>query len=107
MPSLRYAVAASALLSLSAPAVAQSVGQASGLRQDSPVEIQAGFNFFVQGPSGDGDDAQKSRDKARRTIYEMAAHECDMLREILAKECRMVAVTSNISRQYGQQQPDG
>jgi hypothetical protein len=108
MPSLRYALAASTLLSLSGPVLAQTVGQASGLRQDSPVQVQATFNFFVPGPSGDGEDAQKSRDKARRSIYEMAARECDLLREVLAKECRMVSVSSNIGgRQYGQQQLDG
>jgi hypothetical protein len=86
----------------------QTVGQGSGLRQDSPVQVQATFNFFVPGPSGDGENAQKSRDKARRSVYEMAARECDLLREVLAKECRMVSVSSNIGgRQYGQQQPDG
>jgi hypothetical protein len=38
----------------------------------------------------------------------MAARECDLLREVLAKECRMVSVSSNIGgRQYGQQQLDG
>jgi hypothetical protein len=49
--------------------------------------------------------AQKLRDRARRMVYEMAAHECDLLREVLAKDCRMESVNSNITRQqYGQQQ---
>jgi hypothetical protein len=47
------------------------------------------------------------RDRARRTIYEMAAHECDLLRAVLAKDCRMESVNSNIGRQYGQQQQEG
>jgi hypothetical protein len=34
----------------------------------------------------------------------MAARECDLLREVLAKDCRMESVTSNINRQFGQQQ---
>ncbi len=36
----------------------------------------------------------------------MAARECDLLREVLAKDCRMELVTSkiNINRQFGQQQ---
>ena len=37
----------------------------------------------------------------------MAARECDLLREVLAKDCRMESVTSNISRQFGQQQQEG
>jgi len=29
------------------------------------------------------------------------------LREVLAKDCRMESVSSNVGRQYGQQQPEG
>ncbi|MDU6320375.1 hypothetical protein, partial [Bradyrhizobium sp.] len=65
------------------------------------------MNFFVAGPTGDGDEAQKLRDRARRTVYEMAARECDLLREVLAKDCRMESVSTNINRQYGQQQQEG
>src|SRR4051812_20697942 len=43
-------------------------------------------------------------DKARRTVYEMAARECDLLREVLAKDCRMESVNNNIGRQTSQQQ---
>jgi hypothetical protein len=59
------------------------------------------------GPTGEGEEAQKLRDRARRIIYEMAAHECDLLREILAKDCRMESINSNIGRQMGQQQQEG
>ena len=61
----------------------------------------------MAGPSGEGEEAQKLRDKARRIVYEMAARECDLLREVLAKDCRMESVSSNVGRQYGQQQPEG
>jgi predicted dehydrogenase len=108
VPSFRNAIVAGVTLLLAAPAVAQTtVGQASGQRQESPVRIQTTFNFFVPGPSGEGEEAQKSRDKARHIVYEMAAHECDLLREVLAKDCRMEAVSSNVGRQFGQQQPEG
>jgi hypothetical protein len=105
--SFRKAIVASVTLLLAAPAVAQTVGQASGQRQESPVRIQANFNFFVAGPSGDSEEARKSRDKARRLVYEMAAHECDLLREVLAKDCRMESISSNVGQQHGQQQPEG
>jgi hypothetical protein len=88
-------------------AVAQTVGLASELRQDAPVRVQTSFNFFVAGPSGDSEEAQKLRDNARRSIYEMAAHECALLREILAKDCRMQSINSNIGRQFGPQQQEG
>jgi hypothetical protein len=103
----------SLLLSL-APSAAQTPGQritieqsGSASRQEGQVRIQTSINFFVTGPTGDGEEAQKLRDKARRTIYEMAARECDLLREVLAKDCRMESVNSNIGRQFGQQQQEG
>jgi hypothetical protein len=104
---------ASLLLSL-APSAAQTPGQritieqsGSPSRQEGQVRIQTSINFFVTGSTGDGEEAQKLRDKARRTIYEMAARECDLLREVLAKDCRMESVNSNIGRQFGQQQQEG
>ena len=76
-------------------------------RQEGQVRIQTNISFFVAGPTGDGEEAQKLRDKARRTVYEMAARECDLLREILAKDCRMESVNNNIGRQTSQQQQEG
>jgi hypothetical protein len=105
--------AGAGLLLLLAPAAAQTPGQRiileqSGVsRQEGTVRIQTTTNFFVTGPTGEGEEAQKLRDRARRVIYEMAAHECDLLREVLAKDCRMESVNSNIGRQLGQQQQEG
>ena len=102
--------ACSAFLLLAAPALAQmprvSLEQ-TGSRQEGWVRIQNTISYFVAGPTGEGEEAQKLRDRARRTVYEMAARECDVLREILAKDCRIEAVSANMSRQYGQQQPEG
>lgn len=102
------------LLFLIAPAFAQTSAQrivleqtGSSPRQEGSVRVQSTVNFFVAGPTGDGEEAQRMRDRARRTVYEMAARECDLLREVLAKDCRMELVTSNISRQFGQQQQEG
>jgi predicted dehydrogenase len=80
-------------------------------RQENMVRVQNNINFFVPGPTGDGDDAQKLREKAQRTVYEMAGHECDLLRQILAKDCRLESINVNVNaanqRQYNQQQPEG
>lgn len=112
MPPFRLPLAAATMLFLVGPVAAQSAGQRIILEQSGAVPRQEGFvrvqssvNFFVAGPTGDSEEAQKLRDGARRTVYEMAAHECDLLREVLAKDCRMESVNSNITRQqYGQQQ---
>jgi hypothetical protein len=114
MRSFRNALIASATLLLAAPAAAQTPGQrivieqsGSPSRQEGLVRIQTTINFLVTGPTGEGEEAQKLRDRARRIIYEMAARECDLLREVLAKDCRMESVNVNIGRQFGQQQQEG
>lgn len=111
MSSFRASLVAASILFLTVPAMAQSSGQriiveqsGTSLRQEGFVRVQSTINFFVAGPTGDGEEAQKLREHARRAVYEMAAHECDLLREVLAKDCRLESVNSNISRQYGQQQ---
>jgi len=106
-------LAGSAGLLSQAPAIAQTgqrivIEQAgASSRQEGQVRVQSSINFFVPGPSGDGDEAQRLRDRARRIVYEMAAHECDLLRDVLAKDCRMESVNINIGRQFGQQQQEG
>jgi hypothetical protein len=104
------------LLFLMTPAAAQMPAQrvvpdqtGVGSHQEASVRIQTNMNFFVPGPTGEGEEAQKLRDRARRIIYETAARECELLRETLAKDCRMESVNSNINTnrqfaQFGQQQ---
>jgi hypothetical protein len=108
MISFRDVLVAGVTLLVAAPAFAQTIGQASGQRQEASVHVQTSLNFFVPGPVGDSEEAQKVREKARRSVYEMAARECEVLREVIAKECRMESITSNIGRQqFGQQQVEG
>ena len=114
MLSFRNVLIAGTTLLLASPAIAQTPGQriviensGSSPRQEGLVRIQTNINFFLTGPTGEGEEAQKLRDRARRIVYEMAAHECDLLREILAKDCKMESVNTNIGRQFGQQQQEG
>jgi hypothetical protein len=116
MALLKQLVAAGFGVLLVVPAGAQTSGgqgynielrPAQPPRQEGMVRIQTSINFFVSGPTGEGEDAQKLRDRAQRTVYEMAARECDLLREVLAKDCRMESLTLNVGRQFGQQPQDG
>jgi hypothetical protein len=116
MAFLKQLVAAGFGFLVVVPVAAQTPGEQAHIelkpsvpfRQEGPVRVQTTINFFVAGPTGDSEEAQKSRDNARRTIYQMASHECDLLRETLAKDCRLESVNSNIGRQFGlQQQPEG
>ena len=102
------------LLIVTTAAMAQSVGQrvmveqgGSASRQEGSVRVQTSINFFVAGPTGDSEEAQKLRERARRTVYDMAARECDLLREVLARDCLMESVNTNINRQFGPQQTEG
>jgi hypothetical protein len=110
----RLFFAGTSLLLLIASPVAQAQGQriileqSGAPRQEGFVRVQSNINLFMPGPTGDSEDGQKLRDRARRMIYEMAARECDLLREVLAKDCRLESVNNNLNRQnYGSQQPDG
>jgi hypothetical protein len=63
------------------------------------VRVQVGVNFFLAGPVDDGEEATKLRDRARRSIYEMAGRECDLLEDTVARECRLESITVNVNRQ--------
>ncbi len=110
----RLLFAGTSLLLLIASPLAQAQGQriileSGAPRQEGFVRVQSNINMFVPGPTGDGEEAQKLRDRGRRMIYEMAARECDLLREVIAKDCRLESINTNLNRQnnYGSQQPDG
>ena len=111
MTPLRLIATSIAALLLIVPAVAQTPGQRIILeqssqpqRQEGSVRIQSNINLFMPGATGEGNDAQNLRERARRLVYEMAADECDLLRDVLAKDCRLESVNTNLSRQLGQQQ---
>ena len=117
MVSFKQLILASASLSLYlTPVAAQTPGQritieqsGSPPRQEGMIKVQTAVSFFFAGPTGDGEEAQKLRDRAQLAIYEMAGHECDLLRATLAKDCRMETVNVNVNggRQFGPQQPEG
>jgi hypothetical protein len=117
MPSFKSAILASATLLLAFPAIAQTGQRISveqfnaGPRPENMVRVQNNISFFIAGPTGEGEEAQKLREKGQRLVYEMAAHECDLLRDILAKDCRMESVNVNVNtnggRQFNQQQQEG
>jgi hypothetical protein len=74
------------------------------------IRVQISVNFFVPGPANESEQAVALRDRASRTIYEMAARQCEVLRERLADDCRLENVNVNINRQQqqiGGQQVEG
>ena len=83
------------------------VATVSEPRGGQQVRVQTNINFFMPGPSGEGDAAAQLRDRARRMIYEMAARECDLVQDVMARSCRLEAINVNINRQPGSGMGDG
>jgi hypothetical protein len=98
---------------LCAPAMAQNANQpVIGERHDPPLRVQVNLTMFKPGPTGDGEDASKLRDELQREFLGVAARECDLLREVIAKDCRLESLNVNINGNrgmaaFGQGQTEG
>jgi len=96
------------------PAVAQDINplvreriNVASQRSEAWVRVQVGVNLFMPGPSGDGDEADQLRERARRAVYQMAAAECRLLKEVLADTCRLNSININVNRQQRAGQTEG
>jgi hypothetical protein len=89
-----------AILASCLPATAQTVLQE---RPNPPVRVTVGVNVFVPGVIVGVDDPKLQQ--ARRSLYELAGRECELLRDVIAKDCRLESIQVNFNRQqlYGQQ----
>ena len=87
--------------------VIQSQGNSPGGNVGQQVRVQSSINVFMPGPSGEGEAGDQLRDRARRMIYQMAARECGVLEDVLARTCRLEAINVNLNRQPGSGVGDG
>lgn len=74
-------------------------------RPEGIVRVQLQVQLFFPGPTDGSPEADKQRERARRVVYEMAAKECDLMREVVARDCRLEAVNVNLNRQRNPQAP--
>ena len=68
------------------------------------VRVSVGINMFI--PLTDGaDQSAKAQEDARRTVYDLAGHECAVLRETVASDCHIESINVNVQRNqtFGQQ----
>jgi hypothetical protein len=70
---------------------------ASAERREEPIRIQVNVNLFFAGPTGESEEAVKLRERVRRSVYEMAAGECALVEQVLAKTCRLESVNVNVN----------
>lgn len=89
------------------PLVRERIGVSPTETRGQQVRVQTNINLFMPGPSGEGDAATQLRDRARRAIYEMAARECGLVEDVMAKTCRLEAINVNINRQVGSGMGEG
>ena len=72
-------------------------------RQEGIVRVQLQIQLFVTGPTDESEEAERQRERVRRGLYELAAKECDLMREVMARDCRLESVNVNLNRQANPQ----
>lgn len=93
---IRFAVAVLLLLGASS-AHAQSRMTVDPSPQRT-VRVQVNVSYMLPSP-GEGEELLKAQEDARRALYGVANHECKVLMETLASECRLENVNVNVNRQ--------
>jgi hypothetical protein len=74
----------------------QAQSFAAGIEQ---VHVGVNVNIFVPASGDDSEQVVKAQETGRKLVYELAGHECAVLRDVLASECRLESVNVNIQRQ--------
>jgi hypothetical protein len=70
------------------------------LRSPAAMRIQANFQFMTPLPAGmETSDQMKAMETVRRTLYDVAAHECDLLKAVFKGSCRLMSLNVNNSLQ--------
>lgn len=71
------------------------------------VRVSVSMTLFAPASLSDLQAAGKAQENARRILYESAGRECELLRAVIASECRLEGININVNRTYGNQQPEG
>jgi hypothetical protein len=77
----------------------------SATRQEGVVRVQMSIQLFLTGPTDDSEAAEQQRERARRTLYNVASKECDVLRETIARDCLLQTININLNRHGNVQMP--
>jgi phage baseplate assembly protein gpV len=67
------------------------------------VRISVAVNLFIAAPADESEAAIKAQEDGRRLVYDVAARECTVLRDVLASDCRLDSVNVNVQRVNGNQ----
>jgi hypothetical protein len=67
------------------------------------VRVSLGISMFVPAPGDDSAQTLKSQEDGRKTVYEAAGHECDILRATIASSCTLDSININAQRVFANQ----
>jgi hypothetical protein len=70
------------------------------------VQVQVAVGLTIPNPGGNGELSLQAQERARRAIYQVAAHECELLRSVIANDCRLQSLNVAVNPQYGAQAGD-
>lgn len=103
-PSLRLLIFSAAItvssLSLVYPVCAQQT------KTQRPTQLTINFNLSRPGEINENDDAVGARtDGLRKSLYEMAARECEKILATIATSCKLTNVDVNVNQQAHNAQP--
>jgi hypothetical protein len=94
------------MLAATLPLVPASAQPVPGSRGET-VRVHVNVHFFVPSSLGDDEESAKARERARRMVYEMAGRECEILRQVIADDCKLETLNVNVNVRQSPQQPDG
>jgi hypothetical protein len=103
-------LAIAAVFTIGAAADAQQItiqNRPPAPEQKGEIRVQVTMSFFVPGAVINSEASLKAQEDARRSLYQSAGKECDVLRAAIASDCHLESINININRNYGQPQNEG
>jgi hypothetical protein len=107
----RIYLSSALFIQLMSAALAQPAAGLMPLQQldtpDAKVRINLSISIFVT--ASKKDQALKAQEQVRRMIYGLAGHECTVLRDAIASECKLQSISVSAQRapSSGEQEPEG
>jgi hypothetical protein len=85
-------------VALAQPAAGLKPYESSSAPQDAtqPIRVSVGINVLLRAPKKE--QALKAQEQVRRMIYDVAGHECAVLRDIIASDCKLEIINVSAER---------
>ncbi len=105
----RYAFVSAIFVAFATAASAQTIvinpskpGMIPSARPEQ-VRVSLGISMFQPAAGDDSTQSLKAQEDGRKTVYEAAGHECDILRATIATNCTLESININVQRVFANQ----